>query len=152
MTNCYHQYPRSVQRGQDLTIRWTRCLWSGDISCEDRQRSGLPTTLDDETLRNALEGKPYATYFSRCVFRPYLGVNSRLRSAIFVTPATANFFRFRYYANCSIQLRVTAAVKRFSAHTRTSFSKIMFLSPSCQRCVADNSRWLFRDELSSRGL
>ncbi|CAG0901146.1 unnamed protein product [Darwinula stevensoni] len=41
--------------------RWLKRLESGDTTFRDRPRSGLPSTVDDEALRNALNAKPNAT-------------------------------------------------------------------------------------------
>ncbi|CAG0890075.1 unnamed protein product [Darwinula stevensoni] len=41
--------------------RWFERLESGDTTFGDRPRSGRPSTVDDEALRNALDAKPNAT-------------------------------------------------------------------------------------------
>ncbi|CAG0898732.1 unnamed protein product [Darwinula stevensoni] len=42
-------------------FRWFKRLESGDTTFGDRPRSGRPSTVDDEAMRNALDAKPNAT-------------------------------------------------------------------------------------------
>ncbi|VDP51432.1 unnamed protein product [Heligmosomoides polygyrus] len=62
---------------QRTVRRWFNRFESGDTSLEDREHSGMPSTVDDDEVRRCIKEKPGATTRELATTLGYSGPSSR---------------------------------------------------------------------------